>query len=223
MTVAGPALLPEVAARDVAVGLLRGDGAGWRGESIGTVTGSGVASGAVWSLGRAVQGAATASVVVVRCPACASLDDKVVDSRTAEDGAAIRRRRECLLCGWRYTTFERVEETVLVVMKRSGHREPFDRSKIVAGLRSATKNRPVLPEQLEALAGEVEEELRLEGQVTSQQVGLAVLERLRQLDDVAYLRFASVYKGFEDAGDFTRELHLLTLTKSTEPKQPNGT
>lgn len=155
----------------------------------------------------------------MRCPSCSALDDKVVDSRTAEEGAAIRRRRECLQCGWRYTTFERVEEMPLIVVKRSGHREPFDRAKIVAGLRSATKNRPVQPEQLEALAGEVEERLRLEGQVTSQQIGLAVLDRLRYLDDVAYLRFASVYKGFEDVGDFTRELHLLT--KSTEPKQPN--
>lgn len=163
--------------------------------------------------------ALTARVVGVRCPSCSALDDKVVDSRTAEEGAAIRRRRECLQCGWRYTTFERVEEMPLIVVKRSGHREPFDRAKIVAGLRSATKNRPVQPEQLEALAGEVEERLRLEGQVTSQQIGLAVLDRLRYLDDVAYLRFASVYKGFEDVGDFTRELHLLT--KSTEPKQPN--
>ncbi|MDQ1439606.1 MAG: transcriptional repressor NrdR [Acidimicrobiaceae bacterium] len=122
------------------------------------------------------------------------------------------------MCGWRFTTFERLEEVPVIVVKRSGHREPFDRAKIVAGLRAATKNRPVLPQHLEALAGQVEEQLRLEGQVTSQQVGVAVLERLRDLDDVAYVRFASVYKGFEDVGDFTRELHLLT--KSTEPKQP---
>lgn len=153
----------------------------------------------------------------MRCPACSALDDKVVDSRTHDEGAAIRRRRECLQCGWRFTTFERIEEVVLIVVKRSGHREPFDRAKVVAGLRAATKNRPVLPEQLEALAAEVEEELRREGQVTSEQVGLAVLERLRHLDDVAYVRFASVYKGFEDVGDFTRELQMLT--KSTEPKQ----
>lgn len=163
--------------------------------------------------------APTARVVGVRCPSCSALDDKVVDSRTAEEGSAIRRRRECLQCGRRFTTFERVEEVPLVLVKRSGHREPFDRLKIVAGLRAATKNRPVLLEQLEALAGEVEEQLRLDGpELTSQQVGLAVLERLRELDDVAYLRFASVYKGFADVGDFTREVHLLT--KSTEPKQP---
>jgi len=156
----------------------------------------------------------------MRCPSCASVDDKVVDSRLADDGAAIRRRRECLSCSRRFTTFERVEEVALVVVKRSGHRAPFDRAKIVGGLRAAAKNRPVSDDQLEALAAEVEEALRLEGpELTSQQVGLAVLERLRALDDVAYLRFASVYKGFEDVGDFEREVGLLT--KSTEPKRPD--
>ena len=148
---------------------------------------------------------------------CSSTDDKVVDSRTADEGAAIRRRRECLACGRRYTTFERLEETPLVVVKRSGHREPFLRSKVVAGLRAATKNRPVAAEQLVAVAAEVEEELRLDGpELTSQQIGLAVLDRLRHVDEVSYLRFASVYKGFEDVGDFEREVGLLT--KSTEPK-----
>jgi transcriptional repressor NrdR len=155
----------------------------------------------------------------VRCPACSATEDKVVDSRTADDGAAIRRRRECLACGRRYTTFERIEELPLTVLKRSGHREPFQRTKIVEGLRSATKNRPVGREQLESLAAEVEEELRLDGaDVTSQQIGLAVLERLRMLDEVSYLRFASVYKGFERVGDFEREMGLLT--KSTKPKRP---
>jgi transcriptional repressor NrdR len=156
----------------------------------------------------------------VRCPSCSTLDDKVVDSRTADDGAAIRRRRECLTCGRRFTTFERIEEVSLVVVKRSGLREPFDRAKIVAGLRAATKNRPVVAEQLQSLAAEVEDALRLEPgtpELTSQRIGLAVLDRLRLLDDVAYLRFASVYKGFEDIGDFEREVGLLT--KSTEPKR----
>jgi len=156
----------------------------------------------------------------VRCPSCSSLDDKVVDSRLADEGSAIRRRRECLECGRRYTTFERVEELPLVVVKRSGHRAPFERSKIVAGLRAATKNRPVTVDQLESLAAEIEEALRLEGpEIDSREIGVAVLERLRSLDEVAYLRFASVYKGFEDAGDFEREMGLLT--KSTEPKQPS--
>lgn len=154
----------------------------------------------------------------MRCPWCQSLDDKVVDSRLADDGAAIRRRRECLACGRRFTTYERLEEAPLWVVKRAGEREPFDRSKLIAGVRAATKNRPVTPDQLEALAQQVEEALRGAGaEVTSQQIGLAVLERLRDLDEVAYLRFASVYKGFEDLGDFQREVGLLT--KTTEPKR----
>lgn len=153
----------------------------------------------------------------MRCPWCQSLDDKVVDSRLAEDGGAIRRRRECLSCGRRFTTYERLEEAPLWVIKRAGQREPFERSKVVAGMSSATKNRPVTPEQLEAVALNVEESLRGSVEVSSQQIGLAVLERLGELDEVAYLRFASVYKGFEDIGDFQREVGLLT--KTTEPKR----
>jgi transcriptional repressor NrdR len=144
---------------------------------------------------------------------CASLDDKVVDSRLAEDGAAIRRRRECLACGRRSTTFERLEEVALVVVKRSGERVPFERAKVVAGVASAAKNRPVDPAAMEALAADVEEELRLLGtEVPTQEVGLAVLRRLEGLDHVAYVRFASVYKGFEDLTDFEREVGLLTKT-----------
>ncbi|HMC41407.1 MAG TPA: transcriptional regulator NrdR [Acidimicrobiales bacterium] len=156
----------------------------------------------------------------MRCPACSSLEDKVVDSRLADDGAAIRRRRECLGCGRRFTTFERVEEVALLVVKRSGHREPFDRAKIVEGMRAAAKNRPVTSQQLDAVAAELEESLRLQGpELTSEQIGRRVLDRLRVLDEVAYLRFASVYKGFEDVGDFEREVGLLA--KSTEPKRPS--
>jgi transcriptional repressor NrdR len=158
---------------------------------------------------------------VVRCAWCQTDDDRVIDSRLAEDGAAIRRRRECLGCGRRYTTFERVEGAPIMVIKRSGIGEPYDRVKVILGLRSATKNRPVTEEQLEALAQEVEEVLReLPDDPTTQQVGLAVLERLRLLDEVSYLRFASVYKGFEDLDDFQREVGLLT--KTTAPKQPGG-
>ena len=142
----------------------------------------------------------------------------MVDSRLAEDGVVIRRRRECLSCSRRFTTYERLEEAPLWVVKRAGQREPFDRVKVVEGVRAATKNRPVSEEQLEVLAQQVEEALRGEGaEVTSQQIGVAVLERLRDLDDVAYLRFASVYKGFADIGDFQREVGLLT--KTTEPKR----
>jgi transcriptional repressor NrdR len=155
-------------------------------------------------------------VLAVRCPACSSLDDKVVDSRLADDGAAIRRRRECLGCGRRFTTFERVEEAVLVVVKRSGEREPFDMLKLVAGVTSAAKNR-LSDEQVTALAAEVEEEARLGGpETTTQAIGIAVLDRLRGLDHVSYMRFASVYKGFEDLTDFEREVGLLA--KATPPK-----
>ncbi len=148
---------------------------------------------------------------------CASLDDKVVDSRQADDGGAIRRRRECLGCGRRYTTFERVEETPLVVVKRSGEREPFDLQKLVAGVGAAAKNR-LTDAQVAALAAEVEDTARLAGpEFTTQEIGIAVLERLGQLDHVTYLRYASVYKGFEDLGDFEREVGLLT--KATPPKQ----
>lgn len=154
----------------------------------------------------------------VRCPLCSSQDDKVVDSRLADDGSAIRRRRECLQCGRRFTTYERLEELPLIVVKRSGVRQPFDRDKIVAGVRAAAKNRPITSAHLATLAAEVEESLRLDGpEITSQHVGRTVLDRLQALDEVAYLRFASVYKGFADVGDFEREVGLLT--KSTEPKR----
>jgi transcriptional repressor NrdR len=154
----------------------------------------------------------------MRCPACRAEDTKVVDSRTAADGAAIRRRRLCLACGHRFTTFERVEEVPLVVVKRSGQREPFDRAKVVAGVQAAAKGRPVGPGELDALATDVEDAMRLDGpEVTSAHVGVAVLDALRHLDEVAYLRFASVYKGFDGAADFERELTLLA--KGTPPKR----
>ena len=166
-------------------------------------------------------GRATSSLLNVRCPWCLADDDRVVDSRTAEEGASIRRRRECLGCGRRYNTYERIDEIPLIVVKRSGLRQPFDLAKLIDGLRSATKNRPVSDAQLEVLAREIEDELRDEGwETTSEQVGLAVLEHLRVVDEVAYLRFASVYKGFEDVDDFRREVGLLD--KTTAPKRPEG-
>jgi transcriptional repressor NrdR len=136
----------------------------------------------------------------------------------SEEGAAIRRRRECNACSQRFTTFERIEDMPLIVEKRSGAREPFDRSKVVAGIVAACKNRPVSEAAIERLASAVEDTLRARTDiVTTQDVGVTVLEGLKELDDVAYLRFASVYKGFEDAGDFEREVGLLI--KSTEPKR----
>jgi transcriptional repressor NrdR len=145
------------------------------------------------------------------------VDDKVVDSRVVEAGEAIRRRRECSGCGRRYTTFERVEEVHLVVVKRSGAREPFDRGKIVDGIRRAAKNRPLADADIEAVGAAVEEQMRELGpEVGSEVVGKAVLDSLRTLDPVAYVRFASVYKGFEDVTDFAREVGLLQ--KTTSPK-----
>jgi transcriptional repressor NrdR len=152
----------------------------------------------------------------VRCPYCRENDDKVVDSRVADEGGAIRRRRECLACGRRYTTYERVEEVGLVVRKRSGTTEPFDRAKLRAGLERAATNR-LDAATIDALVAEIDEELRdLGGEVPSERVGMAVLERLRSVDHVAYLRFASVYKGFEDLADFEREVG--ELQKTTAPK-----
>jgi transcriptional repressor NrdR len=155
----------------------------------------------------------------VRCPACSSDDDRVIDSRTSDDGATIRRRRECLECRRRFTTYERIEEVPLTVAKRSGEREPFDRVKIVVGLRAAAKSRPLSDDQLESIAADVDDQLRLAGEteVPSERVGMLVLDHLRDLDQVAYMRFASVYKGFDDASDFEREITLLT--KETAPKR----
>ncbi len=145
----------------------------------------------------------------------------MIDSRTSEDGRSIKRRRACISCGGRFTTFERIEELSLVVVKRSGHKELFDRSKIAAGIRSALKNRPVDDEEIDALAADVEDALRSEGaEVSSQQVGKLVLDHLRDLDEVGYLRFASVYKGFADVKDFEREFSYLS--KDTEPKKPRS-
>ena len=153
----------------------------------------------------------------VRCPYCQTADDKVVDSRPADEGAAIRRRRECLACGRRFTTYERLEELPLMVVKRAGVKEPFERAKVEAGIQRAVTHRPVPDGAVAEIAAEIEDELRAESaEVTSERVGLAVLERLRVLDPVSYLRFASVYKGFEDVTDFERE--VAVLQKTTDPK-----
>ena len=154
---------------------------------------------------------------VVRCPFCSADDDRVVDSRLTEDGVVIRRRRECNNCSQRYTTFERIEEIGLFVVKRSGEREPFSREKVLRGVRAAAKNRPVDDESLESLVVGVEESMRLLNRdVTSEEVGMATLEALRDVDDVVYVRFASVYKGFTDTEDFAREIGMLV--KTTAPK-----
>ena len=158
----------------------------------------------------------------MRCPGCGSFDDKVVDSRQADDGSSIRRRRACIACGRRFTTFERLEESALIVVKRSGDRESFDRDKVAVGIRLAAKGRPIEAdggESLDELITAIEDAVRVEGgpEVSSEAVGKAVLEQLREADPVAAVRFASVYLGFDDLSDFEREVTLLS--KRTEPKR----
>ena len=142
------------------------------------------------------------------CPYCRHPDSRVIDSRTAEEGAAIRRRRSCQACGRRFTTQETV---ILMVVKRSGVTEPFNRDKIVRGVRRACQGRPVSEDQLAKLAQRVEDTIRSRGfgEVPSHEVGLAILGPLRDLDEVAYLRFASVYRGFESLTDFEEEIASL--------------
>jgi transcriptional repressor NrdR len=144
----------------------------------------------------------------VRCPFCRHNDSRVIDSRTADDGSAIRRRRSCPECGKRFTTQETV---ILMVTKRSGATEPFARDKIVRGVRRACQGRPVTEDQLANLAQRVEDAIRARGnaEMPSHEVGLAILGPLRELDEVAYLRFASVYRGFESLADFEDEIASL--------------
>jgi transcriptional repressor NrdR len=144
----------------------------------------------------------------MRCPYCRHGDSRVVDSREADDGQIIRRRRSCPQCGKRFTT---VEEAVLAVVKRSGVTEPFSRNKIMSGVRKACQGRPVDDDALALLAQRVEESIRARGvaEVPSHEVGLAILGPLRELDEVAYLRFASVYRSFESLADFEREIAVL--------------
>jgi transcriptional repressor NrdR len=144
----------------------------------------------------------------VHCPFCRHDDSRVVDSRTTDDGTSIRRRRQCPECGRRFTT---VETASLTVVKRSGAAEPFSRGKVLAGVRKACQGRPVSEDELALLAQRVEEAIRATGaaEVEAHEVGLAILGPLRELDEVAYLRFASVYRGFESLADFEAEIGLL--------------
>ncbi len=146
----------------------------------------------------------------MRCPFCEGSDTRVIDSRDTENGAAIRRRRECSGCSQRFTTFERMEGVPLVVVKRDGAREPFDRAKVVSGIAKACKNRPVSDEQMRAVCDEIEEVARERGaEISSEDLGREVLSRLEALDEVAYVRFASVYREFSDVGEFSRVIREL--------------
>ncbi len=144
----------------------------------------------------------------MRCPFCGHLESKVVDSRSSKEGDSIRRRRECLKCGRRYTTYERIEEVTQMVIKKDGRREPFDRWKIKSGIIKACEKRPVSLEQVESLIDGVERTLfnSTEHEVSTEVIGQAVMECLKQLDEVAYVRFASVYRQFRDLNEFMSEL-----------------
>ncbi len=147
----------------------------------------------------------------MKCPFCGFTDSKVIDSRPAEDGTTIRRRRECLDCQKRFTTYEIIERMPLVVIKRDGSRESFDKVKIINGVIRACEKRPVTMTQIETLAEEIELELRgrLESEVKSEVIGEMVMARLKDLDEVAYVRFASVYRSFKDINTFMEELTKL--------------
>ena len=154
----------------------------------------------------------------MRCPYCQTDDDRVVDSRAAESGAAIRRRRQCNGCGQRFSTYERAEQMGVLIRKRSGIAEPFDVAKVRAGIEKATKNLPVSREAVDDAVSAVDVAVRTSGrrEIPSKELGAEVLAALRQLDHVAYMRFASVYKGFTSPDDFARE--LATLEKESPPK-----
>ncbi len=156
----------------------------------------------------------------MRCPSCASLDTQVKDSRPTENSAAIRRRRVCLACNFRFTTFERVQLRELVVMKRNGRRVPFDRDKLMRSLSIALRKRPVEAERVEQMVSKIVRELESlgESEVSSEAIGEIVMEHLRTLDDVAYVRFASVYRNFREPKDF--EQALAELSGEDEAKPP---
>ena len=148
----------------------------------------------------------------MKCPFCNNDSDKVVDSRVVRDGYAVRRRRECLNCGRRWTTYEYIEETQILVIKKDGRRVPFDRTKIVDGLRLACRKRPISAEKIESVANAIEIELNERGslEVSSSVIGEIVMERLAKIDRVAYVRFASVYRSFDDVGEFQAEVEKFS-------------
>lgn len=151
----------------------------------------------------------------MKCPYCAFAESKVVDSRPTDDGASIRRRRECLSCGNRFTTYETVESLPMVAVKKDGSRQSFDRGKVLGGMLRACEKRPVPLAELERIADEVEQELQngLDREITTEHIGELVMEKLRKLDQVAYVRFASVYRQFKDIDTFMSELNKLLAEK----------
>ncbi len=152
----------------------------------------------------------------MKCPYCGDQDSKVVDSRHAEDNVSIRRRRECLSCGKRFTTYETVESLPIMVVKKDGSRQSFDRNKVLAGMLVACEKRPVPMADLERAAGEIEQAIQnsLDREISSAAIGELVMERLKNLDEVAYVRFASVYRQFKDINTFMEELSKILAEKS---------
>ena len=155
----------------------------------------------------------------MRCPACGCEDDKVIDSRSVREGLGVRRRRECLDCHTRFTTYEIIEQAPILVIKKDGRREPYSRDRVLAGLIKACEKRPISRQQLEDLVDEVEREVLGEGrsEIASRDIGEAVMNRLQVLDEVAYVRFASVYRSFRDLNQFMDELRSLLEEKRLEP------
>jgi transcriptional repressor NrdR len=149
----------------------------------------------------------------VRCPHCGNSDDKVIESRNLANGEAIRRRRECNNCGFRFTSYERIEDKQFMVVKRDGRREPFDRQKIERGVERALEKRPVSPMTIESLVNQIEDQAAIVGKVnheiSASRIGDLVLEKLEELDKVAYIRFASVYRHFENLDEFIREIQKM--------------
>ncbi len=157
----------------------------------------------------------------MKCPFCAELENKVIDSRLSNQGAVIRRRRECLGCQRRFTTYERVEEILPMVVKKDGRREAFDRQKVLEGLKLACQKRPVSAEQLEEVVDGIEQRLQEMGEkeVPTSLIGESVMRELAKLDEVAYVRFASVYRSFKDLGEFMSELKELISERRATPKK----
>ena len=151
----------------------------------------------------------------MKCPFCGFIDSKVIDSRPAEEGATIRRRRECLACQKRFTTYEVIERLPLVVVKRDGSRQSFDKMKLINGMVRACEKRPVSLQTLESIADEIEQELQsnLEREISTVEIGEMVMSRLKEIDEVAYVRFASVYRSFKDINTFMEELSKLLTEK----------
>lgn len=158
----------------------------------------------------------------MRCPYCGSLDDKVIESRTMANGESIRRRRECVSCGYRFTSYERIEEKPFMVVKRDGRRQPFDRAKLEKGIERALEKRPVSTSMIENILNDIEDRAVLAGktarEISTSELGELVLERLYDTDKVAYIRFASVYKHFENLDEFITEVNSLTKKNMAKKK-----